>query len=216
MEVFLISRKITLKGNKDGLNAIIDMSRFASFDEMMTNLVARLNKGKRFFKGSTLIITSQLRYFSESEMRSFKNTLFSEFEIKDCIFRDSEENTSNTKVFQGIKEGKTKFIRNTIRSGQIVRFDGNLIIIGDINPGAEVYATGNIVVLGILRGDVHAGSNGNKEAIIAAFSLQPKIIQIANMITRSPDDVMKPNYPEVAKIKGNFIIVEPYSPNKFI
>ena len=149
-------------------------------------------------------------------MRSFKNTLFSEFEIKDCIFRDSEENTSNTKVFQGIKEGKTKFIKNTIRSGQIVRFDGNLIIIGDINPGAEVYATGNIVVLGILRGDVHAGSNGNKEAIIAAFSLQPKIIQIANMITRSPDDVMKPNYPEVAKIKGNFIIVEPYSPNKFI
>ena len=59
MGVFPISRKITLKGNKDGLNAIIDMSRFASFDEMMTNLVARLNKGKRFFKGSTLIITSQ-------------------------------------------------------------------------------------------------------------------------------------------------------------
>ena len=70
--------------------------------------------------------------------------------------------------------------------------------------------------MGVLRGDVHAGSDGNKDAIIAAFSLQPKIIQIANMITRSPDDVMKPNYPEVAKIKGNFIIVEPYSPNKFI
>ena len=214
MEVFPISRKITLKGNKDGLNAIIDMSRFASFDEMMTNLVARLNKGKRFFKGSTLIITSQLKYFSESEMKMFKNTLFSEFEIKDCIFRDSDEN--NKKVFEGIKEGRTKFIRNTIRSGQVIRFDGNLIIIGDINPGAEVYATGNIVVLGVLRGDVHAGSDGNKDAIIAAFSLQPKIIQIANMITRSPDDVMKPNYPEVAKIKGNFIIVEPYSPNKFI
>ncbi|MDU1854859.1 MAG: septum site-determining protein MinC, partial [Clostridium baratii] len=65
-------------------------------------------------------------------------------------------------------------------------------------------------------GNVSAGANGNTKAIIAAFSLQPEILKISNIVTLSPDDSEEPEYPEVAKVKDGAIIVEPYLPNKYI
>lgn len=206
--------RIIIKGNKDGLNVVIDMNIFKDFDEMLDVLMEKLSRGKRFYKGCTLKVTLQLKFVNERELRRLKDILFEEFLIKDCIFEDMEEKTN--KIFTGIYEGRTKFIRKTIRSGQIIKYSGNIIIIGDVNPGSEIYAAGNIVVLGCLKGDVHAGVNGNDKAIIAAFKLQPKILQIANTVTKAPENDERPDYPEVAKIKGNTIIVEPYSPDKYI
>lgn len=205
---------ILVKGNKDGLNVVINMERFKNFDEMLEKLVARLSKGKKFYKGSTIKITSQLKYISENETQVLKKVLCDEFLIKNCTFDDTAQKAA--KVFSGIYEGKTKFIRRTIRSGQVINYPGNLVIIGDVNSGSEVYAEGNIIVVGTLRGHVHAGSGGNSKAIVAAFILQPEILQIAGIVTRSPEDNIKPRYPEVAKIKDDMIIVEPYLPNKYI
>lgn len=206
--------KIVLKGNKDGLNVLIDMNAFKDFSDMLDILEQKLSRGKRFYKGCTLKITMQLKFVSEREIRKLKDILFEEFLIKDCIFEDIEENQS--KIFTGIYEGRTKFLRKTVRSGQVISYTGNIVIIGDVNPGSEIFAAGNIIVLGSLKGDVHAGVNGNEKSIIAAFRLEPKVLQIANIMTRAPENDEKPDYPEVAKIKGNSIIVEPYSPNKYI
>lgn len=205
---------IVLKGNREGLNVVISINNFRDFDEMLEVLIEKLSKGKRFYKGATLRITISLKEISDRNLRRLKDILFDEFLIKDCIFEDFEEKSS--KVFNGIYEGRTKFLRRTIRSGQIVNYSGNIVIIGDVNPGSQVYAAGNIIVFGVLRGEVHAGINGNERAIIAAFKLEPEILQISKRISRSPDNDEKPSYPEVAKLKGNSIIVEPYLPNKFI
>lgn len=210
----MVSDKIVIKGNTEGLQVIVDMNKFRDFDDMFEELISKLSRGKRFYEGSTLTLVTELKYINERELRKLKDILFEEFLIKDCIFKDKEENT--TKVFSGIYEGRTKFLKNTVRSGQVVRYQGNLVILGDVNPGAEVYAAGNIIVLGSLKGNAHAGNNGNTKAIIAAFQLQPKLLQIANVVTRAPEDDIKPQYPEVARIKENCIIVEPYSINKFI
>jgi septum site-determining protein MinC len=210
----MVTDKIIIKGNKEGLNVIINMNHFNDFDDMLESLIAKLSKGKKFYKGSTLKITTELKYINERESRKLKEILFDEFLISDCIFQDQEEST--TKVFTGIYEGKTKFLRKTIRSGQSINYPGNIVIVGDVNPGAEIYAAGNIIVIGNLRGVVHAGTNGNEKAIIAAFKLEPQILQIGNIVTRSPEDAIKPEYPEVAKIKNGSIIVEPYLENKYI
>lgn len=210
----MLDDKIIIKGNKDGLHAVIYMNKFEDFDEMLEALIEKLSRGKKFYKGSTLKITTELKYISERELSKLKDVLFDEFMIKDCVFEDREEKSS--KVFSGIYEGRTKFLRRTVRSGQCVNYTGNVVIVGDVNSGAEVFAGGNIVVLGLLKGHVHAGCGGNDKAIIAAFRLQPEILQIADIMTRSPDDAIKPQYPEVAKIKDNTIIVEPYLFNKFI
>ena len=210
----LLDESIIIKGNKEGINAIINMNKFKDFDEMLESLIERLSKGKVFYKGCTLKITTELKYINDRDLRRLRDVLFDEILIKDCIFENVED--KDNKVFSGIYEGRTKFIRRTIRSGQIINYIGNIVIVGDVNSGAEIYAGGNVIVLGALRGYVHAGVSGNEKAIVAAFSLQPQILQIAGVATRAPEENIKPQYPEVAKIKGNTIVVEPYLPNKFI
>lgn len=210
----MVKDGIIIKGNKEGLNAIIDMNKFRDFQGMFEALIKKLTIGKKFYRGATLKITTQLKEINERDLVKLKGVLFDEFSIKDCILEDKKE--KKIKIFSGIYEGRTKFYRQTMRSGQIIRYLGNIVIIGDVNPGSEIYAAGNIIVLGNLRGNVHAGNTGNRRAMIAAFNLQPKILQIANIMTRAPEDDEKTYYPEVAKIKDDTIIVEPYLPNKFV
>lgn len=206
--------KIVIKGNKDGLNAIINMNKFKDFDEMFEALTEKMSKGKKFYIGATLKLTTELKYINERELRKLKDILINEFLIKECIFEDKSE--KKPKMFTDVNEGRTKFLRRSVRSGQTINYSGNLVIIGDVNPGSEVFAAGNVIVLGALKGHVYAGMYGNEKAIVAAFLLQPEILQIADIVTRSPEDAPKPEYPEIAKIKDNIIIVEPYLPNKYI
>lgn len=209
--------RIVIKGNRVGISAIININKFSDFEEMLENLIGKLSKGKRFYKNSTLVISTNLSAINEKNLARLKEVLFNEIEIKDIILQDeaSKDKENDKKIFSGVYEGKTKFLRKTVRSGQCINYNGNIVIIGDVNSGAEVMATGNIVVLGSIRGNVSAGANGNVKAIVAAFSLQPETLKIANLVTFSPDSE-KPTYPEVAKIKDGSIIVEPYIPNKYI
>ncbi|SHE66103.1 septum site-determining protein MinC [Clostridium fallax] len=206
--------RIFIKGNKDGIVALINMDKFKDFDEMLDNLLDRLSVGKQFYKGATMTVVTSLKLINERQMRRLKDVLFEEVMIKDCIFKDKEEKESKT--FTGVYEGRTKFVRKTVRGGQCINYSGNVVIIGDVNPGAEVHAAGNIIVLGAIKGLVYAGINGNNKAIIAAFLLQPEVLQICDILTISPDDEEKPKHPEVARLKDNSIIVEPYLPNKYI
>lgn len=216
----MMDERIIIKGNKSGLIAEINMHKFSDFAEMLDLLIARLSKGKRFYRKSTLTINTSLNLINDKDIEHLKKVLFEEIEIEDIIWQDDnakeKEKEKEKKTFSGVYEGKTKFLRKTVRGGQSIRYNGNIVIIGDINSGAEVTAAGNIIVLGAIKGNVSAGANGNTKAIIAAFSLQPEILKISNIVTLSPDDSEEPEYPEVAKVKDGAIIVEPYLPNKYI
>ncbi len=90
----------------------------------------------------------------------------------------------------------TLYLRKTIRSGQSISSDGNIVVIGDVNPGAEIIAKGDITVWGILGGIAHAGKDGNNYAIIRALKLNPVQIRIGDIFARRPDTV---NIPYVQK-----------------
>lgn len=81
-----------------------------------------------------------------------------------------------------IATSDTKFIRTSLRSGQKIEFEGSVVVLGDVNCGAEVIAGENIVILGTLRGLAHAGAKGNKEAIISAGSIEATQIRISNVV----------------------------------
>jgi len=118
-------------------------------------------------------------------------------------------------VVKNSKEGMTKFLYGTLRSGQIVEYNGNIVVVGDVNPGAFLKATGNIIILGTLKGVAHAGFNGDNEAIVAAYNLIPNQLRIADIIVRAPDgDISEYKLPEVARVYDGEIIIEPYLPNK--
>ena len=211
---------IVIKGNKEGINTQISIDKFGSFEEMMMNLIKKLSKGKHFYKGMTLQMKMDLSAVSKKNVQTLKEVLLDEIELKDIILEDIEKpknkNYKENRMFSGVYEGKTKFIRKTVRSGQCINYAGNIVIIGDINSGAEVSAAGNVIVLGSIKGKVSAGVNGNMKSVIAAFSLEPELLKIGELMAISPDDIDKPKYPELAKVKDGYIMVEPYLPNKYI
>lgn len=108
----------------------------------------------------------------------------------------------------------TLYIHRTLRSGQSISSEGNIVIIGDVNPGAEIIAKGDITVWGILAGIAHAGSDGNNYSKIRALKLNAIQIKIGNVFARRPDTVNTPYIhrtdtyvPEEARISKNHIMI---------
>ncbi len=102
-------------------------------------------------------------------------------------------------------------LRKNLRAGQKVEHSGDVVIVGDVNPGAEVRATGNIFVFGTLKGLAWAGYLGNRDAIIVATKMAPAQLRIANIvaINEEPQEISKPR-PEYAKIEGDEIVIRPF------
>ena len=84
--------------------------------------------------------------------------------------------------YKEVATSETKFHKGSLRSGQRIEFEGSIVIIGDVNAGAEVIAGENIIVLGTLRGLAHAGAKGNKDAVIEASDIEAVQIRIANIV----------------------------------
>jgi septum site-determining protein MinC len=97
-----------------------------------------------------------------------------------------------------------------VRSGQTFNYAGTIVIIGDVNPGAEVIAEGDVIVWGKLRGVVHAGAAGNEDAVVGALILAPTQLRIGKQIARAPDDRRARHFPEVARVRDGHIVVEPW------
>lgn len=104
--------------------------------------------------------------------------------------------------------GDTLFLRRTVRSGQAIHHHSHVVILGDVNPGAEIVAGGDIIVWGVLRGMVHAGYPDNEQAIVCALQLAPVQLRIAHLLSRPPEDFEAQPQPEVASIRQGQIIVE--------
>ena len=102
----------------------------------------------------------------------------------------------------------TLFLRRTVRSGQAIHHASNVVVMGDVNPGAEIVASGDIIVWGVLRGMVHAGYPDNESAIVCSLLLAPVQLRIAHLLSRPPDGMQVQARPEFAGIKNGQIVVE--------
>jgi septum site-determining protein MinC len=105
-------------------------------------------------------------------------------------------------------QANTLLLQETIRSGRSIYHEGHVVIIGDVNPGAEITAGGNVIVWGRLRGLVHAGALGDETAVICALHFVPTQLRIADQIAIPPDDRRHNPIPEQAAIQEGQIIVE--------
>ena len=106
-----------------------------------------------------------------------------------------------------IESSETKFYKGSLRCGRKVEFEGSIVVLGDVNAGAEVIAGENVVILGILRGVAHAGAKGNKKAMIAAASIECPQIRIANVV-KEMEKTEEQTRKTYAYIKENDIILE--------
>lgn len=225
---------VTFKGTGNGLTIILKQD--ATFDEVVNSMHTKVINAGKFFRGAKLAVKYKGRVLSEEEKSKLLDLLNKESGAQIISFDEEVVENSNKEAkgstpgkanernnqikkymfFKGINEGQTKFYRGTVRSGQLITFDGNLVILGDVNPGGVIEATGNIVVMGLLRGVVHAGSDGNKEAIVAALGLNPTQLRIGDIITISPDEkgAITNLTPELAYIKDDTLFVDSFLPQR--
>lgn len=106
------------------------------------------------------------------------------------------------------ESGDTLFLRRTVRSGQAIRHPSNVVVLGDVNPGAEIVAGKDIIVWGVLRGMVHAGYPDNEGAMVCSLLLAPVQLRIAHLLSRPPEGLDVQPRPEVATIRSGQIVVE--------
>jgi septum site-determining protein MinC len=99
----------------------------------------------------------------------------------------------------------------TLRGGQALHHAGNIIVVGDVNPGTELVATGDIVVFGRLLGVAHAGAQGDDAAKVYALQLQATQLRIATCIALDEDHARSASEPEVAFVRDQRITIAPFS-----
>ena len=122
----------------------------------------------------------------------------------------NEQEINNKLLLLNSKEKEDILHKGTVRSGDRISSNGNLCIIGDVNPGAIVSAKKNIYVWGRLLGIAYAGKSGNKNASISSLYLNPLQLRIADLIAIGPKDKPKNYYPEIAVIDKQTIIIKPH------
>ena len=124
------------------------------------------------------------------------------------IIEDSSKNTFKINE-NNLTSPKTHFHQGTVRSGEYLDSPGDLLILGDVNPGAKVSAKGNIIIWGRLLGIAHAGREGNSRATISALQLRPLQLRIAKKIARGPKEKPQLGIAEQARIASEEIIIFP-------
>ncbi len=124
------------------------------------------------------------------------------------IIESSSNNTSEINK-KNLTFSKTQFHQGTVRSGEYLESLGDLLILGDVNPGAKVSAVGNIIIWGRLLGIAHAGCKGDFKATISALQLRPVQLRIAKKVARGPKEKPQLGIAELARIDSDEIIISP-------
>lgn len=211
---------VALRAYRDGLHLIIRPHlSIAEVEEAIQQEMSRMNQP---LVGASVQIDLKCPLLKEEEMTYLKSKLQETYNLTVRSIEAFEEQVPSpiaaaptthaiaqaTDTQNSRDSEPSRIIPYTIRSGQAENFpQGSLIIYGDVNSGAEVQAGGDIVVLGALRGNAHAGINGRLSAVVIAMDLVPVQLQIGNFISRRPINQKPRGYPEIARIGVEDVII---------
>ena len=231
-----VQGNIAIKGTRNGL--LLTLEPETSFSELLNALSYRLSEAPGFFRGASLALDTRRRDLRTSErmqleellanyqmsVTSLEQTLKAKQEELVTVPPDipsdivlmptftaefqSEQAPEQIERLDPRDSDDTLFLRRTIRSGQAIQHASNIVILGDVNPGAEIISGGDVLVWGVLRGMVHAGYPNNESAIVCSLLLAPVQLRIAHLLSRPPDGYQVQARPEFASIKSGQIVVE--------
>ncbi len=183
---------VIIKGNNYGLSVYLDPE--LPFSELMEQLASKFRDSARFFRGAKMALTFEGRSLTPEETNTAVNTICenSEIEISCVIDTDKAREAFFKRVVEekageegGLPAGSGQFYKGTLRSGQVLEAEGNIVMLGDVNPGARIVAKGNIIVLGAMRGTAIAGLSGKRYAIVVALEMEPIQIRIGDIAART-------------------------------
>ncbi len=209
---------VKVKADRSGLTLIPDPA--ASFDAIMAFMDERLKQSREFFHKTDMVLDLRTRPMRTDEILALYGKLYEKAQVKVVEVRLSDELSFS--VEGDVRKSPFKarpadpepencvpvIVRNTCRSGVRIVSPSDCVVLGDVNPGAEIIAEGDVVVFGALRGLAHAGAGGERTARIWALSIQPNQIRIADLVAVPPRGVKtSPNRFDVAEIQNEVIQV---------
>ena len=200
---------VIFKGTKDGITVMFDPE--APFDTLCDQLEKKVVEAGKFFDHVKTAMAFKGRDFTAEEEEKLLK-IIAKHATMDITFVKTENNElkelSELLAKEMSPSNLTKFHRGSLRNGQKIEFDGSVVVVGDVNPGAEIKAGGNIIVLGQLKGMAHAGCKGMTEAFVTAIFMAPVQLRIADIITRFPEENKRgPKPPEYAFVQNGQIFV---------
>jgi septum site-determining protein MinC len=209
---------VQIKANRDGFMLLPDP--VASFATIMQYLTQKLADSHHFLKRTKMTLDLRQRPFRAEEIQVLRQVLLEKGEIELAeVWLGSDLGALLNWASQQLgtplvvprnepQEPMPVIVRMTCRSGMRIDSNADCIILGDVNPGAEVSAAGDVIVFGRLRGTAHAGNRGNRAARIWASSIEPNQIRIADLVAVSPRETKKNQGRfEMAEIRGESIQV---------
>ena len=196
-----------------------------TWQELWQQLKHRLNAGDRFWEPHTpvmlqaddrLLDSRQLQELDEALQEAQlklqrvstyrRQTAVAAATAGYCVEQPSRDESLQNQVANAPQAlAEPLYLNNTVRSGTEIRHPGSVVLVGDVNPGGAVIASGDILVWGRLRGIAHAGAAGNPQCLIMALQMDPTQIRIANAVARAPSDKLLEYYPEVAYVANRAI-----------
>ena len=219
---------VQIKGIKEGL--LVTFGE-ADWNILSQALLTQVEKQQAFFKGARMVMDVNAHVLKSREIGNFRDKL-SDLGINLDTILSTSEVTVNSAQLLGLGTQLPKpvrrynkgdasvdmadhalFLDKTLRSGSRIEHAGNVVILGDVNPGAEVIAGGSVIVWGKVRGFVHAGSEGRMDVAICALDLSPTQLRINNEIAVSPPKTNEKCMPEMVRLVDGQIVAEAWKPN---
>lgn len=216
-----MSQPVILKSNRYGINLILDADM--PFNQLKEAILEKFRESEKFFKNAKIAISFEGRRLSQEEEFSIldmitKNTsiqvicIVDQNEMREQMYKEKIES-----YYQDVADNTGEFYKGTLRSGQVLKCDTSIVIIGDVNPGAKIIAKGNIVILGSLKGNAYAGAAGDESCFVTALDMDPVQIKIGNVIARSADrgpweairNRRRTMDPQIALVSDGNILIEP-------
>jgi septum site-determining protein MinC len=217
-----------------GRQAEVVLDDKLSLPELKEGVRMYLARNPGWFEGARVTLNIGRRVLNTEEVNQIRDILEGEFKLgisglwcgpetletllseKDSLPASLVDEREERQVFADVEWQETLMVKTTCRSGTTIHNNGNLVILGDVNPGAEITAGGDIIIFGRLAGIAHAGVNGDVEASIVALPIDAPQVRIGPYIRfesvdrNSPVGKMSGSYPSIARVMGRDIIIQPY------
>jgi septum site-determining protein MinC len=230
--------KVEIKGVRDGLLIIIEQD--AEWQSAIAELTERIDKQPGFFSGSKITVNLGQRPVPKFALGSLKAAMDRRGLALALVLSDSPTTQDaadaldmrvgpstipaesaeemavgfHTQPFDPDEDVRSGvLVPRTLRGGRRVHSNGHVVVMGDVNPGAEIVAGGDVIVWGVLRGVVHAGATGDLRSRICALEMDPTQLRIADRYSVTPKEkglFRRKVRPEMARVDGDYIIVEPW------
>ncbi len=208
---------VVMKSNKYGITLFLDKE--IPFQELKQAIGEKFKASAKFFENAQMALAFEGRDLSKEEQLEVIRIIEenSTLQVLCVLEQDALKESYMKQVLEERvreREGNDgRFYKGTLRSGQVLESETSIIILGDVNPGATVVSKGNVVVLGALKGTVHAGAAGNEDSFVAALNMGPVQIRISDVIARAADGAIERKggriQPMIAYTENGNIYMEP-------